>query len=328
MTDDEFNELMELRTKVRLTPDYHPLSRLSEFLALQRYLSTYTKEEIESLLAQSEELPAEEQQELLDRGYGQNPNFFNLSEEERAKLDAARKKLTLSQRALLSDVFIDTAAGSAWLDIGKVSNTFIQLDDKSSKERETRPYVHIYLSDHFHRRVETIDILESVNNDPLAVGHPAIVFAIYHWQRVIYTRRVIGRRDITFNDEWRLDFMDEFRGGRDVRSAENNLKAISETLYDAAEKRAIPVESALALKMQECNLLGPNERDTVVYKAWETLKGDFIRQAAGADEVLQKIEPEIEAFEAGNDTGLWRIRVGRVMAFLQDSSEKGGRRFV
>ncbi len=197
MTDEEFNELLGLRNKARLTQNEHQLSRLQDLLACTRYLETYTQEEKDSLIAQFRELSPQEQLELLNRSYRSNPNFFNLSEEERERLAAARKELSLHQRARLSDIYLHTAAGIAWLDLGEVSNTFIEIDDKSSPDRETRPYAHVYFSDHWRMRVETIDILETVKNDPTAVGHPAVVFAIYHWQRVIYTRRVIERPDVT-----------------------------------------------------------------------------------------------------------------------------------
>ncbi len=80
MTDDELNELIELRAKARLTPDEHPLARLENLIAYRRYLDSYTQEEIDRLLTQFKDLTGQDQQDLWDRATNRpNPNFFNLS---------------------------------------------------------------------------------------------------------------------------------------------------------------------------------------------------------------------------------------------------------
>jgi hypothetical protein len=326
MTDEKLNELLELRAKASLAPNEHHLQRLIDLLSYTRYLGTYTQEEREHLVAQFKELSPEEQQEVLNRTYKLHPNFFNLSGEERGKLKAARKDLPLHERARISDVHIKTAGGIAWLDLMEVLDTRIQLDDRSSAARESRPYSHIYPDDFWQLNVETIDILESVKSDPLAIGHPAVVFAIYHWRRVIYTKRVIKREDVTFRDEIGQYFYDQWRGGRDIRSAENNLKAISKTLYDAAKRRMIPKESALALKMQWCGLL-PEGNETVVFKAWEELKAEAIGAQADPDEIIKDLEPKLLERERVM-LGKQPIYASRMMEFLRQGGKKGGRRFI
>lgn len=249
-----------------------------------------------------------------------------LSAEERKKLEAGRKELSLHERARLSDFYLQAAAGVAWLDLGEVSRAVIEIDDRSSPEREMCPYAHIYFSDYYRRRVETFDIHESVKSDPTAIGHPAIVFAIYHWQQVIYTKRVIEREDVTWRGELGRFVKDEYGGGKDVRSAESNLKKLSKTLYDGAKKRMIPKESALALKMQWCGLW-PEGNESVVYKAWEALKAESICKQGYDEDILKDLEPKLLESERVQHIR-FTIYACRVMEFLRENGERGGRRFV
>jgi hypothetical protein len=330
MNNNEWDALLKLRDKAGLSAKPSSrLPRLENLIAYTRYLNTYTQEEKDDLLAQFKELSEQEQNDLWAHAtYRTNPAFFHLTDAEVERLEESRKKLPFHDRARLLCNLILSAAGIAWLDLGEVFFAYIELDDRSSPERVTRPYAHLYFRHVSRMRVETIDILKSVRNDPVTVAHPAIAFAIYHWQQVIYTKRVIEREDITSRGGLGRAFKDIYGGGRDVRSAVSNLKAISETLYDAAEKRAIPLESALALNMQQYGLLGSDDKATVVYKAWDTLKADFIRKAIGPEEVLEKLEVVLREFEKRPVRSYRPITTNRMMEFLKDSGARSGRRFV
>lgn len=329
MDEEQWADLLKMRDKAGLLAktDYR-FTRLEDFIAYTNYLETYTQEEKDHILAQLNELSPQEKLDLWNRATNKtNPAFFHLTFEEMEKLRAARKGLSFHERARLLSNLILTATGTAWLDLGEVFDAIIEIDDRSSPERETRPYVHIYFTDHYRRRVETIDIIGAVKNDPMAIGHPAIAFAVYHWQQVIYTKRVIERQDITSRDTLGRSFKDLFGGGRDVRSAESNLMAISQTLYDAAKERMIPLESSFALNMQWCGLL-PEGEGSVVYKAWEKLKAEGIGKLDDPDKILKKLEPELIAHERVLKRARQPIYANRVMEFLQDDGEKGGKRFV
>jgi hypothetical protein len=328
MDEEGWAELLKLREKASLTPktDYR-FQSLEIYLSAIHTLNIFSKDK-ERLLSQLNELSEHDKESLLSRVTNKTmPSFFHLTHEEMEKLQAARKELSFHERARLLSNLILTATGTAWLDLGEVFDAIIEIDDRSSPEREARPYAHIYSTDHYRRRVETIDIIGAVKSDPMTIGHPAIAFAIYHWQQVIYTKRVIERQDITSRDTLGRSFKDEFGGGRDVRSAESNLMAISQTLYDAAKERMIPLESAFALKMQWCGLL-PEGEGSVVYKAWENLKADAIGKLDDPDEILKKLEPELTACERVLKQTRQPIYAHRVMEFLQDNGEKGGKRFV
>ena len=331
MTEEQWAELLKLRAKARLTPktDYR-YSRLEEFLSAQNYLSTYTPEERKSLLEQFNELSNEEKLDLVTRATRKtNPAFFHLTYQEIETLQASWKELPFHERARLFSDPIHTAAGTAWLDLGNVLEAVIEVDDDSTPERETRPCAHIYFSDGYRRRVETIDIQESIRSNPASIGHPAIVFAIYHWQRIIYAKRVLERDDITSRDELGKAFKAVFGGGREVRIAERNLLSISKLLYEGAKERAIPKESALALNMQ---LLGLRleDKNTVFYKAWERLAAKFYEKTDEAKQILDKLESALIDFEKQPLMGVNanQISTERIMEFLRTGGKKGGKRFV
>ncbi|MDQ1591627.1 MAG: hypothetical protein QOG71_2254 [Pyrinomonadaceae bacterium] len=330
MNEEQWKELLELRAKASLSPRTDSrFERLEDYISLSLRLSIYSHEEQLKLLAEFNELPDQEKQDVLSRVANRtHPNFLQLSADELEKLRTARKDLSFHERArLFSDLFL-TAAGTAWLDLGGVFEAEIEINDNSSPERETRPYAYIYFSHGHHRRVETIDILESIKRNPESIGHPAIVFAIHHWQRVIYAKRVIERDDVTTRDEIGKVIKEMF-GGKDIKTAKRNLGKISKTLVDAAKKRAISNELAFAFKIESVGL-GLENKETFLYKAWEKLEAEFVGQTDGVEQILAKIETELLALERRPYTGnrFDSVSVRKVMEFLRKAGKKGGKKFV
>lgn len=331
MNEEQWNELLKLRAKASLSPTTeYRFERLEDYLSLSLQLSIYSQEEQQKLLGEFNELPDQEKQDLLIRvAKRTHPNFFQLSADEIKKLNTARKELSFHERARLFSNLILAAAGTAWLDLGEVFNAQIEIDDSSSPERWSKPYAHLSFPHSNQKKVETVDILESVKNNPAAIGHPAIAFAIYHWQRVIYAKRVIERDDITCRDEMAKVFKKVFGGEQEVEIAEFNLQAIGNNLLKGAKKKAISKEAAFAFNLE---LLGLNLKDTntVFYKAWERLDTNLIDPLDEVEQVLAKIESDLLIFEKQEHTDVKsrRISVNRVMDFLREDGEKGGRRFV
>lgn len=251
MNEELLDELIQIRAKARLDPyPDHRFVRLEDWISYTHYLATYTQEEIGRLFTEFNKLSTQDQQRLWDNATQRgNPASFYLSEQDKDKLVAGRWNLSFHERARISNGYLQKSIGKIWLDFGEISEAIIEIDDRSAPVREVRPYIYVGFSDGYHSRVETIDIFESITANPASIGHPAIVFAIYHWQRVIYTWRVIERVEIGSKEEWEQFIRDEYDGGAQLRIATQNLKAISQTLYDAALNRAISKESALALKM-------------------------------------------------------------------------------
>jgi hypothetical protein len=331
MDQEQWDELLKLRAKASLSPktDYR-FEELEIYLSALYTLNLFSQKEKQRLNTQFAQLSEQDKQDLSNRVTNKTrTNFFHLTYDEMEKLQAARKELSFHERARLFSDLILTATGTAWLDLGEVFDAQIEIDDSSSPERWSKPYAYIYFPNTYSRRVETVDILESVKNNPASIAHPVIAFAIYHWQRVIYARRVIGRDDITSRDEMTRAFKLVFSGEQELAIAERNLKAIGNNLLKGAKKSAISKEAALALKVESLGLK-LEDTDTVIYEAWKRLAGKFIHPTDEVEQVLAKLETDLLEFERQLDSynKSRRISTNRVIEFLRADEDKGGKRFV
>lgn len=324
MNQEQWDELLKLRDKANLTPKTdHRLASLEIYMSALYTLSLYSQRDKEMFSAQLNELSDQDRQDLVHRvTHKTNPNFFHLTYDEMEKLQAARKELSFDERAHLSNKLIMTATGTAWLDLGDVFEAEIEIDDKSSPDRESRPHARISYYPHYRNRIEIIDIIESVRNNPVAIGHPAIMYAIYSWQRMIQAKRVVERDDVTSRDELGQVAKRVFGGVREVEIAERNLEQIGRALSEGAKKRALSNPAAFGANVE---LLGVRleDKDSFLYKAWERLAGDFV------EKVLDKIEADLSALEwSGEVNTPGRVTIARVMAFLRDGGRNGGKRYV
>src|ERR1700686_1638169 len=224
MTSEEMEDLLRFRAKANLAKEPNSeFGRLEDYLFHLNALSTFSQEEREELIGQFESLSAESQQEITTRATNvSHPFWFYLSKEEVETLEAARTSLSLNERALLSDRLMSTRAGIAWIDLGKVFDAEVEIDDSSAPERLNRPHVYLSFRLGQQTRVETIDILESVRNNPASIGHPAVTFAICHWQHMISVKRVATRNDSELREAQYKDFKDFLSGEFDVLAAESH----------------------------------------------------------------------------------------------------------
>lgn len=331
MNEEQWNELLALREKASLSPKTDDrFQSLEIYLSSLYILNLYSQEEKERLTTQFKELSDEDRKAVTHRVTNKTlPNFFHLTREEMERLQSLRKDLSLHERARLLSNLILTATGTAWLDLGEVFKAQIEIDDNSSPERWSRPYAYVSFSTGSKRHIETVDIIASVNNNPAVIGHPAIVFAIHHWQHVIHAKRVVGRDDITSRDETWKAMKRVFSGELEVEVAERNLAAIGGQLLKGAKKGAISKESALGIKVE---LLGLRLEDTntILYKAWERLGAEFVDPTDEVEQTLEKMNADLLAFEKQPhiDIKSRRISAERVMTFLHKEGEKGGKRFI
>ncbi len=127
--------------------------------------------------------------EILRRA-SQISGFMGLGKEDLAKLAQVRRSLSFNERTRLG-MFMTIAAGVLWYDAGNVLGAVLELDDQSSEEREKQPHVLIRMREGNKVKVETIDLIESIKTDASLIRHPAIVWAITHWERVIHAKQVL-----------------------------------------------------------------------------------------------------------------------------------------
>jgi hypothetical protein len=125
--------------------------------------------------------------------------FLGLNAEELEQLAQARRRLPFSERARLCKLWL-TAAGLVFYDAGEMLNAVFELKDQSSGKGEERPYILIRKRDVSRVYIETIDIIETVRKDAALIGHPAIVWAIRHWERVIHAKRILLHDDVYSRD--------------------------------------------------------------------------------------------------------------------------------
>lgn len=331
MDQEKWEELLRLRAKASFSPKSGTrFQQLENYLSDIHAVARFSEKELQRFKPQLDELSEEERQDLYYRATNKtSPSFFHLTYDEKEILLAARKELAFHERAQLFGNLILAAAGTVLLDLGAVFEGEIEIDDVSSPDRWTRPYARISFPFEDEQKIETVDILESVRSNPASIGHPVIAFAIHHWQRVIHAKRVIERDEDTFrDDEWRKIKM-EYSGGREVEVAERNLEAIGKLLRTGANKRAIPKELALALKVESLSLR-LEDMHTVFYKAWENLHAENIERTDEIPVVLKKIKQKLTDFEQQpySDYTSRRISARAVMKFLRDKGTKGGRGYV
>ena len=238
---------------------------------------------------------------------------MGLTDEELEILREARKKLRFHERMRLSNRWDSAAVGAIWPDFGEISESMIEIDDNSSKEREERPYAYVYLSDGHSRRVETIDIIESLKRNPTSIGHPAITFAIYHWQEVIQAERVIVRDDVYSQSDMGKVLKREFGGVKELEVAKRNLKALTEAFHTGIRERKFSNEVAFAVKVRS---MGLDSRDNLLCRAWERLAAKHIEQTDEVEQRRNKIELHLREIERDKPNLNTDISIRKIMDFL------------
>jgi hypothetical protein len=247
-----------------------------------------------------------------------NTGFLGLNAEDLEQLDQARRLLSFSERARLSKLWT-TAAGLVFYDAGEIFYTVLELKDQSSVDGEQRPYVLIRKRDNSKVYVETIDIIETVRKDAALIGHPAIVWAIKHWERVTHARRVLLHDDVFSRDAATAGSKDYYEETY-IRTAEQNLAAVFKALQAGIKKRAISPASALAIRIRELNL---DAGQNFLRVAWERLAPMNIDPTENIEARIKTIETylkqsDIEFTGEGNSP----VTIRQVVNFLKDAGHK------
>ncbi len=244
--------------------------------------------------------------------------FMGLNAEDLEQLRQARRHLSFSERARLFKLW-PNAAGLVLYDAGEMLDAVFELKDQSSTEGAQRPYILIRKRDVSGAHVETIDILETVRKDAALIGHPAIVWAIKHWEQVIHAKRVLLHNDVYSRDDETAGFKDYYEQ-RYVKIAEQNLAAVFKALQDGIKKRAISPASALAIRVGELDL---DAEQNILRLAWERLSPTNIEPTDDVEARIKKIESYLKqrSDQIINDN-YSRISIWQVINFLGDVGRK------
>jgi len=244
--------------------------------------------------------------------------FLGLNADELEQLMQARRRLSFSERARLYKLW-STAAGMVFYDAGEIFNTVLELKDQSSGEGEQRPYVLIRKREVSKVYVEKIDIIETVKKDATLIGHPAIVWAIKHWERVTHAKRVLLHDDVYSRDEETGGIKDYYEE-RYIKTAKQNLAAVFKALQDGIKQRAISPASALAIRIRELKL---DTEQNFLCIAWERLAPSNIDPTETVEERINTIESYLkqsdEPFVDGNNSP---VTIRQVVNFLRDAGNK------
>ncbi len=244
--------------------------------------------------------------------------FLGLNAEDLEQLRQARRHLSFSERARLLKLW-SNAAGLVLYDAGVMLDAVFELKDQSSTEGEQRPYILIRKREVSRVHVETIDIIETVRKDAALIGHPAIVWAIKHWERVIHAKRVLLHDDVYSRDDETAGFNDYY-DQRYIKIAEQNLAAVFKALQEGIKKRAISPASALAIRVRDLNL---DAEQNLLRIAWERLSPTNIEPTDDVEARIKKIEAHLkQRSEQIIDDNYSRISIWQVINFLGDIGRK------
>ncbi len=179
-------------------------------------------------------------------------SFIELEQNEKETIYQKSKKLSFQEKASLLKIIL-TYPGTHLYDAAGLFETTIRVDDQHSRASQNRPLAYIESTDGYNSRVEVIDILESVRNDATLIGHPAILSAIHHWQKILSWEKYSKDNDI-YSEEKIHQKSNYLLSGKYVKSARRNLEAIGKALLEGSKRQAVSKESSLAFKIKDLNL--------------------------------------------------------------------------
>lgn len=196
------------------------------------------------------------------------------------------QNLSFEERAKLLINFV-AYPGMALFDPGNIFRTLIKIDDNIDKKRPRRPLAYlIFNQDADFTRVEVIDILESVRQNALAVGHPVIIAAIQHWQNIILWEKFVNNETIYSQIKSVTEWNHHFHG-RYIEAADESLKEISKALSSGISKRKVPSINSFLRHLKNLNI---ENRNNYLYVAWERLKSNVVNPTNDLAERVYVIE--------------------------------------
>jgi hypothetical protein len=122
---------------------------------------------------------------------------------------------------------------------------------------------------------ETINIIASIREDPLSLGHPAILLAINRWVQIVRHYRAISKGTIALSDEEKELYA----------TAKKQLKQVSKAILDAPKTHPLYIHDIFISFVESRYKL----EYPYLYKAWEFLNDDEIKSIRNANLKVKRL---------------------------------------
>lgn len=195
--------------------------------------------------------------------------FYERIEEHAARL-----------RALSPEEQMHVRERMGWVEQGNLLEAEITIHDRLGRDKDF-PRATIR---HHDGRWETIDIIKSIENNALSIGHPAILFAIHRWEQIVRCQRVLSnptRRKVS-----KVPSNDVLKYPYEI--SKNHLKRIGKALLDGAESRAWSKYDVF-----EAQTRSSSTGYDLLRLAWEALANQKIKKIRNSEEQLRKLKQKI-----------------------------------
>jgi len=192
--------------------------------------------------------------------------YMGMSPAEVVNIREEAETLSLEERATLLSCF-ETPSGSVLHDVTGILADTLYIDDFSCPARRVRPLCLIERRFEGKVVVDVIDILETVRQNPVAIGHPAILAAINRWQAIIHSSKVLMYPNVYDTDRSVKKLRKQLKGDF-IEYSKRNLHAVADALITGATKRAVTNKKALQLSVETLQV---DAKNTYLYFAWERL---------------------------------------------------------
>ena len=146
---------------------------------------------------------------------------------------------------------------------------------------------------------QSIDIIESIKNDPTSIRHPAILLAVHRWQQIIrYHHSLPSRKKKKVKVKVKAVGGESYERAASPRTlickiAEDHLKHVGEALLEGAREQILPKEIALGNFIRWNGLLCRMKE--YLHIAWELLADPEIKKKRRQSEKLAILQERLRA---------------------------------
>lgn len=202
----------------------------------------------------------------------------------------------------------------------------VRIDD-TRESRHRKPIAEITYPD---GSTQHIDILASIENNILSLGHPAILTAICRWREMVAYENLV--LDDVYTKEENIDYPTKNKTDKeqyrykheylklfieDEKEYRSQVKKHLEKIVTILKRKEhISIEQAYALRL-EADGIDFNDKESILYKTWELLADPEIKKCRTENNKREKIQERLKTFPVSTKG----YSVTRIIDFLK--SEKG-----